>query len=272
MAEMRTFTSRTGKTIEAEIKGASATTVQLRDASGKTYMIAIDRLSAEDQECIRVWQWEHGTARTPRSRTAARATETGARVPCRGVNGLLFVLATIQGKDALLLVDTGSQATMLSESFSKSAALEILALSAGDLGIRGGFEVKGVTRVVDLKMAGHKIPWPEFVVVPDAQLPPLKGRCDGVVGSDFLARFEVIVDYGEKELILDTDRLKAKDEPRTLTLERLRAIVTDQAAKGKGDLLANPKALQKALRDEGYEVEMKALLPLLQILQRQLGI
>ena len=273
-AELRTFTSRTGKTIEAEVTGGSGAYVALRDASGKEYRIAISKLSDEDREYIRTWRSERDLVNPPvrATKTEVADTRTGLTVPCREMHGQLFVRTKIRGREALLLVDTGVRITMLADSFAAEAGLEIEFVSPEALRASGGVKVNGMTRITDFEMANRKIPWREFAVVPDAELPAMNSEYAGVVGSDFLGRYAAVVDYGRKTLALDDGKMAVQGTKGTPTLGHLRAAMIKAAAKSGGGGAVDPKAVRQALEEEGFIVDIEALLPQMKVLRQQLGI
>ncbi|MGH8016756.1 MAG: hypothetical protein ACREIA_00430 [Opitutaceae bacterium] len=55
-AEMRTFTDTKGRTITAEVVDMTVSTIRIRRDDGRTFEIAKDTLSKEDQEYLAAWE------------------------------------------------------------------------------------------------------------------------------------------------------------------------------------------------------------------------
>lgn len=98
------------------------------------------------------------------------------RIPFASVNPLILVRATVNGKPATLLLDTGAPLSMI---------------SAGSDGEPVQTEVD--LQFVDLEFAEHRLPKRQIIAMDLSDVSRRAGtRVDGVLGQDFLSQFSSV--------------------------------------------------------------------------------
>jgi predicted aspartyl protease len=131
-------------------------------------------------------------------------TPTSVEVPVR-VNrafGLMLVEAKVNGKPAVLILDTGSNRTAINCRLVDVATPSVKDTVSIDKG--SGYVGSGVYTKATLAV-GHSL-WRDHVMIAidtDAMSKSLGERVDGLLGLDFLGQFElVIVDLKQHKLTL----------------------------------------------------------------------
>lgn len=118
-----------------------------------------------------------------------------AELPVRVMGNVPVVTVEINGKPANLVLDTGSDATVLTRVAARR--LGIAEGKATQVGAAGGRTSVGTARLEDLLVGGVRIkPLPALLA--DAPAPPL----DGVLGISVLVEFEVELDVPHRRVAL----------------------------------------------------------------------
>src|ERR1700761_5648554 len=126
-----------------------------------------------------------------------------ARVPFRIVNRYQIVLAVSINHSGPcdLLLDTGTQTTMVDPSL----AVELHLNTMGEAVVRGvGFHESASFAQVDLIEAGsYALANQKVLVYGLLNLRAVDPHIRGILGEDFLERFDVLIDYAHRLLCLD---------------------------------------------------------------------
>ncbi len=115
---------------------------------------------------------------------------------------LITVEVTINGREKLLILDTGASQTMLGRRTAQELGLQETQRAVG----RGaGGEVEIAHVAVDLLAVGDLAIHDVTAVVMDLEeiQAHMGGDISGVLGFDFLSRFKVTIDYRAKKLTLE---------------------------------------------------------------------
>jgi predicted aspartyl protease len=121
---------------------------------------------------------------------------------------LPMIPVTIDGHEAQMLVDTGSAKSVILRSAAKELNLNIQSSNATFYGA-GGSDTAGIVWVHDFTLASatiHKIP---LYATGHVTLP---GKGVGILGEDFLSKFDVEFDLSSGKIRLFTPRNCAADE------------------------------------------------------------
>ncbi len=115
--------------------------------------------------------------------------------------GLVLVKVEVNGRPAVLIVDTGSNHTIISSELADAPArnLDSVATSKGSGFAGAGVFTKATLKVGPITWRDHK------VVVMDVRAfsKSLGQKADGLLGMDFFSEFElVVVDLKSHKLIL----------------------------------------------------------------------
>ncbi len=125
------------------------------------------------------------------------------RIPFHSVNGMILLDATVNGKPASLLLDTGADATILSPQASGLSTVKLRALTANKTTGTNGEYVKSR---VDLRLAeGHWIER-EILVMDLSDVSKRMGtQIDGFIGADVLREFSAVrIDFKKQVLELES--------------------------------------------------------------------
>lgn len=202
-AETRTFTSRNGKTIEAEIVSATDQQVELKTIAGKTFTVPLSSLSDKDALHISIWREEQAKKKALTNITLDnlfQAQGVGS-VNFRNDQGLIFVEAFINDKAANFLVDYRQEMTLLDEPAVAKLGLEMKAATQQG--------AKGQVDVASLKFGITDLGADQIIVVALDNLPAaLRPKIDGILGSAFLQKHRVLLDYAEMKLWLRPEKGK----------------------------------------------------------------
>jgi predicted aspartyl protease len=124
-------------------------------------------------------------------------------VPLRVVQGALIVVsATVNGAGPFdFMVDTGAQITTVDEALASQLKLPI----SGTTGVSGvaTYGRKAFTQLAHMEVAGGRVDDVLAVVDGLAQLQAADGKIRGILGEDFLAHFDVLIDNEHRMLCLD---------------------------------------------------------------------
>jgi hypothetical protein len=124
------------------------------------------------------------------------------------VFGLFLVKVLANDRPALLIVDTGSNMTILSQDLMDVAPGTF---KPGGLPSKGsGFSGKGIFRKTTLKVGS--VTWHDHTVLVtnvDELSKSLGQRVDGMLGIDFFSQFGlVVVDLKNHKLVLDAEKVR----------------------------------------------------------------
>jgi Aspartyl protease len=99
------------------------------------------------------------------------------------------------------MVDTGSQVTVIDRSLARQLALK----PQGAVGLvaTASYEQASITVLDSLETGYQTVERPLAVIHDLGQIAAADPRIRGVLGEDFLARFDVLIDYKDKKLCLD---------------------------------------------------------------------
>ncbi len=127
---------------------------------------------------------------------------------------LITVGVTVNGREKLLILDTGASQTMLSRQTAQELGLQEAQRAVG----RGaGGEVEIAMVAVDRLAVGDLAIHDVTVVVMDLEeiQAQMGGDISGVLGFDFLSRFKVTIDYRARKLTLERypAATSVQDEP-----------------------------------------------------------
>lgn len=198
-AETHTFTSRNGKTVTAEIVSATDKQVELKTADGKTFQVPLTSLSDKDQLVVSIWRDEQGKKKTLANvslKDLFEAQGTGS-VSFRVSEGLMLVDASLNGKSAVFLIDPRIEPTLLDEPAVEKLGLELQDVPVSIQGAKGQVEVTSF-KLGETDLGDAPIP----VVAFDNMAAALRPKLDGILGSNFLQKNRVLIDYAEMKLWL----------------------------------------------------------------------
>jgi hypothetical protein len=116
-------------------------------------------------------------------------------IPFHTVNGLILLDATVEGKPVSLLLDTGSNHTIVSAQAVGLATVQLRSLQASKSEI--GAEGEYITRDVDLRLNNRCWMNRRVLVMDQSDASKRMGtRVDGFLGQDVLREFgSVRIDY-----------------------------------------------------------------------------
>jgi len=119
------------------------------------------------------------------------------------IENYIVVRATMNGaQEGRFLLDTGADATVVVPQLADRLGLKPTRFHLG--GVAGGKKIKVPFSIIDaLSIDGHGAPIDPVVIVDINEDPGPYGQIDGVVGSDFLQRHPVTIEYPRKRLIFE---------------------------------------------------------------------
>jgi predicted aspartyl protease len=130
-------------------------------------------------------------------------------VPLRQVQrALIVVSATVNGAGPFdFLVDTGAQITTVDEPLASQLNLPL----RGTTGVSGvaAYGRKSFTQLARVEAAGHRVNDVLAVVDNLAQLHAADRKIRGILGEDFLAHFDLLIDNERRMLCLDETGIMA---------------------------------------------------------------
>ena len=126
-----------------------------------------------------------------------------ASVPLRQVQGALIVVnATVNGAGPFdFLVDTGAQTTTVDEQLASQLKLAV----DGTTGVSGAatYGRRAYTQLAHLEVGNHEVADVLAVIDSLAGLHAADSRIRGIVGENFLAHFDLLIDNEHQALCLD---------------------------------------------------------------------
>ena len=125
------------------------------------------------------------------------------RIPFHTVNGMILLDATVNGKPAALLLDTGANNTIISAQAAGLATVQFRSLQATKAGT--GAEGDYITRDVDLRLSNRHWIARRVLVMDLSDASKRMGTyVDGFLGQDILREFaSVRIDYKAQVLELE---------------------------------------------------------------------
>ena len=125
--------------------------------------------------------------------------------------GQIEVQATVNDREALLLVDTGASGTAFDEASAQRLRLTPTGAGEAAAGLGTSTQLTSVCKLDSLKIGSLSIESVQIRIVDMSHVNlVLQQRgaraCDGVVGADILISRSAVIDYGHSKLYL-------KDEP-----------------------------------------------------------
>lgn len=132
----------------------------------------------------------------------AQQTAKTYRVPFHSVNGMILLDATVNGKPAVLLLDTGAEFTIISAQASGLSAAKLHTLTANKAaGANGEYVKSRVDLILDKR---HWIDREVLVMDLNDSSKRLGTRIDGFIGQDVLREFQgVHIDYKARTVTLE---------------------------------------------------------------------
>ncbi|MCP5535700.1 MAG: clan AA aspartic protease [Akkermansiaceae bacterium] len=200
-AEMRVFTNKEGKPLEAEIVSKTDSHVKLRTPAtkgGKVYTVAIATLSEKDQEFVKAWV--DGAARAKELADIdledVMKAKGYTKVGFDEEMNHLFIDVKIDGKKGRFLLDTGAMATIMKESSAAKFDLEIKPANVQAGGVGGGAQIKGQVNAKEFEMGGAKGGEQTFYIMDLNHMPQnYASKMDGIIGGDFFKAKKAHFDY-----------------------------------------------------------------------------
>jgi predicted aspartyl protease len=114
--------------------------------------------------------------------------------------GHVLVQVQVNGQPLNLVVDTGSNHTMLTERAAHALGLRFEAFPNSTGYMWGGFQLKNLVTADSLQLGKLSFDHSTMYVIPDADMHT--PGYDGLLGSDILARFDVDFDFANGKLNL----------------------------------------------------------------------
>jgi hypothetical protein len=133
-------------------------------------------------------------------------------------NNLPFVVVKIKGKDALLLLDTGSSSSLIDISQLKNYGLTSMIISnASFSGIGGSTQMSDVTNINSIQI-GTKEYAANFLAadlrsVRTLILNGVDVNITGILGSDFFEYHKVMIDYNRNTLLFADNMMMSFRRP-----------------------------------------------------------
>lgn len=154
---------------------------------------------------VRTWPFRVYSFPTEFRASAQEQQPRTFRIPFHSVNGMVLLDAEVNGKPAVLLLDTGADFTLISPQASGLSKARLRALTATQTTGANGEYVKAR---VDLKLAEQR--WVDrAVLVMDLSEASkrLGTRIDGFVGADLLQEFSAVrIDFKNHLVELESER------------------------------------------------------------------
>lgn len=177
-------------------------------------------------------------------------------VPLTVIRNVPMVIVGINGQAATLIVDTGAQTMLLSQSAVKRLGLRTD--SRAPVVVRGtGGETRSWPAILQRFSLGEVALPDQHAAVLPFDLPEIAGtRPDGLLGADVLGRFEVDLNTPQRRMLLYSGRPCA-DDPSPLPG---RSIEVDASALSRRNRLVIPAELDgramSALLDSGSQLSI----------------
>jgi len=119
-------------------------------------------------------------------------------------NGRLLVPVAVNGKkESRFLLDTGATTTVLSEKLARKAGVR--AKSMKRVGTFAGVVFLPMGQVDTLRVGNHSVARMEVLVADVRRLFNLDAEIEGILGGDFLSRFNYLLDPRRSQLEIEED-------------------------------------------------------------------
>ena len=180
-----------------------------------------------------------------------------AELPIRQSDSQLFLVdVQVGGKPALLMLDTGSDRTMLSR-----AAAARLGLPPATGATEQVVTIGGLSEIGSTTMDGIAVGWARIDAGPIALMPAVQGVSgtgdlgfDGVLGNDFLSRYQIDLDFRHKLVRLYEGRLCPGSLPGWPAEASIVPFTSNPSSKFVGVAVALNGNPMTALLDTGMEL------------------
>jgi hypothetical protein len=160
------------------------------------------------------------------------ALQLAADLPVTWVNGMPVVPATIGGNTVQMLLDTGSDASLLAAATVSRLNLgNTGSITGGTVSVMGGSETVTTATQQDLTLGSTTLKG-QLLALLASFLPGPNGQpaADGVIGNDILNQFDVALDLGHNDIRLytrqscDTATFPWAGTAQTVPLEHRRSV------------------------------------------------
>jgi len=212
--DARTFTSSSGKKLEAEIVSATESKVELKTDKGKTYKVPLTKLSKEDREFVAEWRKEQMKSEALKGVTPAEAMEANGWASADVLNqgGLLVIEVNIAGRATKVMITT-----MQAESLMLAPAAEEAGLSpTAPEGQQLPAGLKGLASpTVDIGGKQLKTPFKVLVIDNDKLSEKVRESAEAVMGLNYLEQSGAIIDWAAHKIWFPTkDASEASDDKK----------------------------------------------------------
>jgi len=117
----------------------------------------------------------------------------------RLASGRFSTTVQVNGQPFHLMVDTGSDHTMLTERVATALGLKLEPFPNSVMYLWGGMQLKYLAKTESVQVGRLLLGASTFYVIPDDRMEP---GSDGLIGTDILARFDADFDFAQGKLNL----------------------------------------------------------------------
>jgi hypothetical protein len=211
--DARTFTSSSGKKLEAEIVSATESTVELKTDKGKTYKVPLTKLSKEDREFVADWRKEQMKSEALKGVTPAEVMEANGWASAEVLNqgGLLVIEVNIAGRATKVMIAMRPESLMLAPA-AEEAGLSPTAPEGQQLppGLKGL-----ASPSVDIGGKQLKTPFKVLVIDNDKLPEKVRESAEAVMGLNYLEQSGAIIDWAAHKIWFPTkDASEDKEEDK----------------------------------------------------------
>jgi predicted aspartyl protease len=195
---LRTWTNREGRTLQAVIIGKTPEKARLRQADGKLLELSLAALSDADQEFVKKWSVE-----AYRLNTEFASMTIGEILDARDFQSFKYTIeqnhiivdGEMNGQKKRYLVDTGAQTTLIDLASAKAAGCEVGPLDFFVVGIGGQKVPAGLAKVKSFKLGDVWLENREVTTADMFKYRPHTKNHDALFGGDFLRELDGVIDY-----------------------------------------------------------------------------
>jgi predicted aspartyl protease len=195
---LRTWTNREGRTLQAIIIGKTPEKARLRQVDGKLLELSLASLSDTDQEFVKNWSVE-----AYRLNTEFASMTIGEILDARDFLSFkygieqnhIIVDGEMNGQKKRYLVDTGAQTSLIDLNSAKTAGCEVGPLNFFVVGIGGQKVPAAIAKVKSFKLGDVWLENREVTTADMFQYRPLSKNHDALFGGDFLRELDGVIDY-----------------------------------------------------------------------------
>lgn len=146
------------------------------------------------------------------------------------VSGHHLVEATLNGRPATFVLDTGANATVLNAGYAEEFGIEPGGLPGGAVGLGGAMQATAA-RIDGMQVGPVPIRQKRIMITDLSQLsrmlgPLTGGEVHGILGQDVLAEHRAVIDVARPILYL----IEADEEPAPVPAERCRRDAEEEGA------------------------------------------